>query len=347
MTSAGRVAAIGCAGTSSITAGNSWTAAASETATTDSTGASLAFSAGRSFVVDLDGSVSTCLERGTIKGDLDANDDLEPMRGGFAAPISGGFAGGINGDIGGFAGGMTGDIAGAFADGVGVGVGVEGSVDGEIVGFEGANTADIGALEAGIAGATGGFAGGMTGGFATDATEDMTGGFAGGIAGGFAGGITGDMVAGFAGGADGALLDRMISITRSRSSGEMLAKAEFLIVIPALAQKSINNLLSISSSLARAKIRIFKRESLLGNARPVLPVYLQRQRVMPESHNVHLAPLPEFIFLKRHRLRLSTSQIPLRKLLDVRTTGPLASHSFCDDDVEFRAANPNRHILRA
>ena len=269
------------------------------------------------------------------------------MRGGFAAPISGGFAGGINGDIGGFAGGMTGDIAGAFADGTGV----EGSVDGEIAGFVGANTADIGALTAGTAGVTGGFAGGMTagttGGFATDATEDMTGGFAGGITGGFAGGITGDIVAGFAGGADGALLDRMISITRSRSSGEMLAKAEFLIVIPALAQKSINNLLSISSSLARAKIRIFKRESLLGNARPVLPVYLQRQRVMPESHNVHLAPLPEFLFLKRHRLRLTTSQIPLRKLLDVRTTGPLASHSFCDDDVEFRAANPNRHILRA
>jgi hypothetical protein len=213
---------------------------------------------------------------------LDANDDLEPIRGGFAAPISGGFAGGINGDIGGFAGGMTGDIAGAFADGVGVG----GSVDGEIVGFVGANTADIGALAAGIAGVTGGLAGGMTGdmtgGFATDATDDMTGGFAGGITGGFAGGITGGMVAGFAVGTDGALLDRMISITRSRSSGEMLAKAEFLIVIPALAQKSINNLLSISSSLARAKIRIFKRESLLGNARPVLPVYLQRQRVMPK-----------------------------------------------------------------
>ena len=34
----------------------------------------------------------------------------------------------------------------------------------------------------------------------------------------------------------GAPLDRMMSITRSRSSGEMLARAEFLIVIPALEQ---------------------------------------------------------------------------------------------------------------
>jgi hypothetical protein len=44
----------------------------------------------------------------------------------------------------------------------------------------------------------------------------------------------------------------------------MLASAEFLTVIPALAQQSIKILLSISSSLARAKIRIFKRESFVG-----------------------------------------------------------------------------------
>jgi len=47
------------------------------------------------------------------------------------------------------------------------------------------------------------------------------------------------------------------SSTLSFSSGEMLARAEFLRIMPTLAQASMSSLLSILSSLARAKIRIF------------------------------------------------------------------------------------------
>ncbi len=46
--------------------------------------------------------------------------------------------------------------------------------------------------------------------------------------------------------------------TRSFSSGEMLASGEFLSLIPAALQCSIKSLLSIPSSFARAKVRIFK-----------------------------------------------------------------------------------------
>lgn len=108
------------------------------------------------------------------------------------------------------------------------------------------------------------------------------------------GGATG-AAAGGAGDAEEPL-DRIMSITRSRSSGEMLANAEFLIVIPAFVQKSIKILLSISSSLARAKIRIFKRESLVGNARPVVPACLQRQRVRPERYAQLPTPLARIHF---------------------------------------------------